>query len=122
MHGFHADAPAFGALRVYGSDAPGIQELMRAEPRLAEPLDPALPYVGAEVVWAARHELARSVEDVLARRTRALFLNVAAALRMAPRVAELLARELHRDGIWQSQQVRSFEDLAQAYRPGERPA
>ena len=72
LHGFHPGAEAFGALRVYGSDAPVIQDLMRAEPELAEPLDAALPYTGAEAVWAARHEMARTVEDVLARRTRAL--------------------------------------------------
>jgi glycerol-3-phosphate dehydrogenase len=58
---------------------------MRDESALAELLDPALPYTGAEVVWAARQEMARTVEDVLARRTRALFLNAKAAIRMAPR-------------------------------------
>jgi glycerol-3-phosphate dehydrogenase len=100
---------------VYGSDAPLIQDLMRAEPALAEPLDPALPYTGAEVVWAARHEMARTVEDVLARRTRALFLNAKAAMRMAPSVAGLMARELHRDRAWQTQQVESFGEVARNY-------
>jgi glycerol-3-phosphate dehydrogenase len=117
LHGFHASAGAFGALRVYGSDAPAILELMRAEPALAEPLDAALPYTGAEVVWAVRREMARTVEDILARRTRALFLNVKAAMRMAPRVAELMARELGRDGVWQAQQVEGFGEVAQNYSP-----
>jgi glycerol-3-phosphate dehydrogenase len=67
------------------------------------------------VVWAARVEMARTVEDVLARRTRALFLNARAALAMAPRVAELMARELHRSGTWQSEQVRAFADIAGNY-------
>ena len=120
LHGFHPGAEAFGPLRVYGSDAPPIQDLMRAEPALAEPLDPALPYTGAEVMWAARHEMARTVEDVLARRTRALFLNAKAAVRMAPGVAALMARELHRDTAWQSQQVETFEQVARNYCP--RPA
>jgi glycerol-3-phosphate dehydrogenase len=115
LHGFHPGAEAFGPLRVYGSDAPLIQDLMRAEPALAEPLDPALPYTGAEVVWAARHEMARTVEDVLARRTRALFLNAKAAMRMAPSVAGLMARELHRDRAWQTQQVESFGEVARNY-------
>src|ERR1039457_5088350 len=115
LHGFHPGAEAFGPLRVYGSDAPLIQDLMRAEPALAEPLDPALPYTGAEVVWAVRHEMARTVEDVLARRTRALFLNAKAAIRMAPRVAGLMARELDRDGAWQTQQVKSFGEVARNY-------
>ena len=88
---------------------------MRAEPALAEPLDAALPYTGAEVVWAARHEMARTVEDVLARRTRALFLNARAAMRMAPRVAGLMAHELGRDGAWEAEQVASFAAVAQHY-------
>jgi len=117
LHGFHPGADAFGPLRVYGSDAPSIQDLMRANPELAEPLDAALPYTGAEVVWAVRHELARTVEDVLARRTRALFLNAKAAIRMAPRTAGLMARELGRDGDWQTQQVRSFGEVAGNYCP-----
>jgi glycerol-3-phosphate dehydrogenase len=117
LHGFHAHADTFGALRVYGSDAPLIQEQMRAEPALAELLDPALPYTGAEVVWAVREEMARTVEDVLARRTRALFLNARAAIRMAPRVAALIARELDRDAAWQSHQVEGFGQLAQNYYP-----
>jgi len=115
LHGFHTNATKFGPLRVYGSDAPAIQELMRAEPALAEPLDKALPYTGAEVVWAARRELACTIEDVLARRTRALFLNAKAAIRMAPRVAELMAREFGRDDAWITAQVRQFKKVAKNY-------
>ena len=70
--------------RFHGSGRPCITgDLIRHEPALGEPLDVALPICGAEVVWAARREMARTVEDVLARRTRALFLNARAALRMA---------------------------------------
>jgi len=117
LHGFHPDAGAFGHLRVYGSDAPLIEDLVRAEPALKEPLDPALPYIGAEVVWAVRQEMARTVEDVLARRTRALFLNAKAAIRMAPRVAGLMARELDRDAAWQIQELESFGKVAENYFP-----
>ena len=115
LHGFYRAAHEFGPLRVYGSEALPIQELMRDQPPLAQPLDAALPYTAAEVVWAVRQEMARTVEDVLARRTRALFLNARAAIRMAPRVAELMARELDRDAAWQAQQVQSFEQLASNY-------
>ena len=94
LHGFHQDAGQFGALSVYGSDAPAIQALMRADSTLAAPLHPALPYTGAEVVWAVREEMARTIEDVLARRCRALFLNAAAAVQMVPAVARLMAGEL----------------------------
>ena len=115
IHGFHGTASRFGTLAVYGSDALGIQDLMQAEPGLRTPLHPSLPYCGAEVVWATRFEMARSVEDVLARRTRALFLNAGAALAMAPRVAELMAGELGRDEEWQRAQVRAFESVASGY-------
>ena len=56
---------------------------------ISEPLHASLPYLKAEVVWAARNEMARTVEDILASRTRALFLNARAALAMAPAVADL---------------------------------
>jgi glycerol-3-phosphate dehydrogenase len=115
VHGFHRQAHNFGALSVYGSDALLIQDLIRAEPSLATPLDPALPSCGAEVVWAARVEMARTVEDVLARRTRALFLNARAAMSMAPGTARLLARELGRDEAWQAEQVAAFRAVAEGY-------
>jgi len=67
------------------------------------------------VVWASRAEMARTVEDVLARRTRALFLNAKAAIEMAPETARLLARELDRDAAWQARQVEEFRALAQGY-------
>ncbi len=117
IHGFHEHAEQFGRLAVYGSDAPAIQDLMQAEPGLGEPLHPALPYCGAEVVWATRFEMARTVEDALARRTRALLLNARAAVEIAPRVAELMARELGQDAVWQTGQVSAFRELAKGYRP-----
>jgi glycerol-3-phosphate dehydrogenase len=115
VHGFHRQAQNFGPLAVYGSDALLLQELIRGEPSLGAPLHPALPYCGAEVVWAARVEMARTVEDVLARRTRALFLNARAAVGMAPEAARLLARELGRDQAWQEQQVNAFRAVAAGY-------
>ena len=115
IHGFHREAGKFGPLSVYGSDALLIQDLARAEPSLGDALHPALPCSGAEVVWAARFEMARTVEDVLARRTRALFLNARAAITMAPRVAELLAGELGRDQAWRDAQVEAFDEVARGY-------
>jgi glycerol-3-phosphate dehydrogenase len=115
VHGFHRQAQNFGELSVYGSDALLIQDLIRAEPVLGAPLHPALSSCGAEVIWAARAEMARTVEDVLARRTRALFLNARAAMEMAPEVARLLTRELKRDAAWQAKQVEDFHALAEGY-------
>jgi glycerol-3-phosphate dehydrogenase len=115
IHGHHEDASSFGPLAVYGNDAYHVRDLIQKEPELGTPLHPAFSYCGAEVVWAARREFARTVEDVLARRTRALFLNARAAVEMAPRVAELLAHELGRDAAWQRQQVEDFARLAEGY-------
>ena len=112
IHGFHRHSAQFGALAIYGSDAVGIEELVDERPELCEQLHSALPITGAEIVWAARHEMARTVDDVLARRTRALFLNTKAAVEMAPRVAELLARELNRGAAWKEAQVAQFAEIA----------
>jgi glycerol-3-phosphate dehydrogenase len=115
IHGYTPNAASFGSLAFYGTDAVGIRELIAKDPTLGQQLDAELPYVAAEVVWAAREEMARSVEDVLARRTRALFLNSRAAIRMAPRVSAILAQELDRDKTWQVDQVDQFNQVAQGY-------
>ena len=115
IHGFHPASEKFGHLWVYGSDARMVQELEQSQPAWAEPMDSALPYTAAEVIWAVRHELALTLEDVLARRTRALFLNARAALRMAPRVADLMAGELGRDAAWKSGQLAAFSEMAKGY-------
>jgi glycerol-3-phosphate dehydrogenase len=120
VHGYHTDAAVFGNLSFYGTDAVAIRALVAESPKLGEQLDGDLPYLAAEVVWAAREEMARSVEDVLARRTRALFLNAKAAVRMAPRVAELMARELGYDAGWQTQQVAAFTELARGFQVSAR--
>ncbi|HSI10729.1 MAG TPA: glycerol-3-phosphate dehydrogenase/oxidase [Chthoniobacter sp.] len=115
IHGYHTNAANFGSLSFYGSDAPAIRSLAAETPDLARRLDAELPYIEAEVVWAAREEMARTVEDILARRTRALFLNAQAALRMAPRVATLLAEELGKDESWVATQIREFTALAAGF-------
>jgi len=112
IHGYHPNADEFGRRSFYGSDAPLVQAL----PTDGSPLDDALGYTTAEVIWATRHEMARTVEDVLARRTRALFLNADAAERMAPRVATLMACELGRDQAWEAAQVDAFRRVARNFR------
>ncbi|HEV2448336.1 MAG TPA: glycerol-3-phosphate dehydrogenase/oxidase [Candidatus Sulfopaludibacter sp.] len=114
IHGYMHNAERLGELAVYGSDAETIRTLAR-DPVLGKQLHPALPYIGAEIVWAARSEMARTVEDALARRTRALFLNAHAAIAMAEPVAKLLAAELGRDEAWIAAQVKDFHALAVQY-------
>lgn len=102
-------------LQPYGSDAVKIAELIRATPSLAQKLHPALPYQQGEVVWQIRHEMARCVEDILARRTRALILNAKASIEAAPLVARIAAAELGRDAAWQARQVADYTALARGY-------
>jgi glycerol-3-phosphate dehydrogenase len=109
-------------LYVYGSDQPALLELIEQQPALGEKLDDTLEFVKAEVVWAARYEMARTVEDVLARRVRVLFLDAEAAVRMAPTVAALLAQELGHDYAWQQAQVTEFTKTAQNYLLEAKPA
>jgi glycerol-3-phosphate dehydrogenase len=115
IHGFHGAAQQFGALAVYGSDAYEIRKLIDADARLGKQLHPALPCVGAEVVWAVRNEMARTIEDALARRTRALFLNARAALEMAPTVADLMAAELGWSEAARAEQMAAFRAMASNY-------
>ena len=115
IHGYHKHPEKFGDLAVYGAVAASIQRLARSDARLAERLDDRLTLTAAQVVWAARHEMARTVDDVLARRTRSLLLHARAALDLAPKVAALLAGELGHDEAWQQQQVADFTDLAKKY-------
>jgi glycerol-3-phosphate dehydrogenase len=100
---------------VYGSDLPALQALSKQDASLDALLHPRLPFRLREVVWAARHEMARSVEDVLARRTRALFLDARAAIEAAPAVANILARELHRSDDWKANDLRAFQETAKGY-------
>jgi glycerol-3-phosphate dehydrogenase len=108
-------AKELGSLAVYGSDADAIRKMIENDARLGEPLHAALPYVKAEVIWAVRQEMARTVEDVLARRTRALFLNARAALEMAPAVTDLMASELHWDEPTKASQLAAFRAVASHY-------
>jgi glycerol-3-phosphate dehydrogenase len=99
----------------YGADRSELAQLLLEQPQWREPLHRSLPYLAGEVIWAARFEAARCVEDVLARRTRALFLDARASVEAAPQVAALLADELELSPGWQEQQVSRYRDLAQGY-------
>lgn len=115
IHGWIRESISESNLRVYGADAPRVRDIVRQEPTLGEPVYPGLPYVGAEVVWAVREEMARTVEDVLARRTRALLLGAEASMAAAPHVASLMARELGQDTAWERQTVEDYRRVAQGY-------
>ena len=89
----------------YGGEAAAVRALVADDPSLGEPLVPGLPYLRAEAVYAARHEMARTLDDVLTRRTRARLLARDATAEAAPAVAALLAPELGLDDAEQQRQV-----------------
>ena len=116
LHGWAKTPPETdGLLSLYGSDGPSVRRVMREKPGWDEPLHPNLPYFVGEVAWGARREMARTVEDVLARRTRSLLLNARASIEVAPKVAEILAAELGKDEAWQKAQVQEYEANARGY-------
>jgi glycerol-3-phosphate dehydrogenase len=102
-------------LSVYGSNEENVLALIKARPFLGNKLIRGHDYIEAEVVWAVRNEMARTVEDVLARRLRILFLDASAAMKAAPRVADLMSTELNYDEEWKSNQVKQFNKTALNY-------
>jgi glycerol-3-phosphate dehydrogenase len=104
-------------LPIYDGEVEGIRALMASNPEWGATLHPRLPYIRAQVVWAAREELCMTVEDALSRRTRSLLLDARAAIECAPLVASLLAVELGRNEDWETQQVHFFRELAGNYLP-----
>jgi glycerol-3-phosphate dehydrogenase len=115
IHGWTQAPHPSEHLGVYGSDATELQSLFANDAVLAELIHPNLPNQRGEVVWQTRHEMARTVEDVLARRTRMLLLDARASMEAAPLVASLMARELGKDANWEAGQVEQYSALAQGY-------
>jgi glycerol-3-phosphate dehydrogenase len=98
-------------LHIYGEGSSEIESLINDKPELGLPISPRLPYTSAEVIWICRNEMPQTIEDVLARRTRALFLDARASAEMAPRVAQLMAEEFGYSQEWQNQQLESYNQL-----------
>ena len=102
-------------LSIYGCDRIFIEELVRQNPEWGVKLHPAFPNIKAEVIWALRNEMAYTVEDVLARRLRILFLDAKVAIEICSLVAELMAAENPKSDEWIVDQVRTFKLLAVQY-------
>lgn len=115
IHGWLKNIDRDDPLHYYGSDALFIRKLISERPDLAERLHHNLPYTKAQVVWAVRNEMARTVEDILARRTRALLLDAQASIAMAPDVARIMALELQYDNEWEKRQIEQYARLAREY-------
>jgi len=104
-----------GRLYIYGDHYAEIEKMMAENPALGIPIDPRLPYTKAEILWICRNEMPFNVEDILARRTRSLFLNARASADIAIEVASMMAVEFGYDQIWQKEQVESYKQLVRNY-------
>lgn len=114
IHGC-TDSSEDSHLSIYGSDAYAIKKLMQHNPDFAEKLHPDYPYTKAEVIWIIQNEMPQTVEDILARRIRLLFLDAKAANECAPVVAQLMAVELKENENWISEQIQLFNQLTKNY-------
>lgn len=100
-------------LLIYGSGCREILE-MTGDGMFVR-IHPSLPYTRAEVIWICRNEMPVNIEDVLARRTRALFLNAKASLEMSPQVAAIMARETGQGQEWIKKQLEEYGEVVKKY-------
>lgn len=117
IHGYREQTNFYEPLYYYGSDKDHIEDIIRNEPKLGEPIHYALPYVKAEIRWAIENEMCMTLEDMLARRTRMLFLDARASWECAPRVAAMMAEIMGHDRTWIDQQLASYLQVAKNYLP-----
>jgi len=102
-------------LSIYGSDAKAIRDLEESDILYSQKIHVNYDFTAAQIVWAVRHEMARTVEDVLARRIRLLFLDAKAAIEASPFIAQIMAKELKKDKIWIEEQNTKFNKIAASY-------
>lgn len=102
-------------LKIYGSDRVLIEKLVNENPEWNVRLHPKFPNIKAEVILAVRNEMAYTIEDVLARRLRILFIDVRAAIEMSREVAKLMAKENDKSTDWVEEQVKEFRLIADQY-------
>jgi len=115
IHGYMKNINLNDPLYVYGSEGENIRNLVAENPGLEEKLHERLEFIKAEVVFACQNEMAMTLDDMLARRVRALFLDARAAEEMAPEVARLMAEELGKDEKWIQEQVEEFSEIVKHY-------
>lgn len=115
IHAYKKDVDFKNPMHFYGSDEEKIIAIANQEDGLSEYVSEKLKVIKAQVIWGARYEMARTVEDILSRRTRCLLLDAKESIKMAPIVAELLAKELGHDKVWEQNQYEEYKVLASRY-------
>lgn len=117
IHGYKKQTDFNAPRYYYGADEQAIASIIREDKILGEKIHPMFPFVKAEVVWAVQHEMCMRIEDFLSRRTRALLLDANSAIESAPLVAELMAREMEKNGQWIKDEIDNFNSIAKNYLP-----
>jgi glycerol-3-phosphate dehydrogenase len=115
LHGYTTQLKYGDRFSSYGSDAQLVEELIRDQPHLAKPVHPKYDYCLAEVVFSVQNEMAMTIEDILARRSRLLLMDAPAAIEAAPVVAATMAMLLNENAQWQEEQLASFLAVANGY-------
>ncbi|NIJ45980.1 glycerol-3-phosphate dehydrogenase [Wenyingzhuangia heitensis] len=115
IHGHSKQKPEINPLGIYGTDAKLIRKLAEEKPELKEKIHPNYPFIKAQIVWAILKEDAKTIEDILARRIRLLFLDAKASIESVEVVAAILQEQLIKSEDWKKQQITSFKKLAQQY-------
>jgi glycerol-3-phosphate dehydrogenase len=114
IHGYKENVDHNNPLYFYGSDESDILN-MASEGDMGKSVSVSLKVINAQVVWAVKYEMARTVEDFLARRTRCQLLDARESIKMAPQVAKVMATELGEDEAWQAKQVEDYKQVTMNY-------
>ena len=115
IHGWRPNPDLASHYYIYGSDEPTLHQLEQENSKYQEKVSSHFDYTYGEVAWAVRYEMARTLDDVLARRVRLLFVDAKEALKVAPAVAKFMALELNKPNSWVEEQVASFTVIANNY-------
>ena len=114
IHGYDYNADWSNPMHVYGADLDKLSQLVSEEEHSSS-LSSEIPITKSQVLWAVREEMAMTLEDVLARRTRSLFLNAKASDDIAPEVAKIMADEMGKNAQWIADQLNQFKTVSQHY-------
>lgn len=115
IHGYLENPDRSDRMYIYGSDLETILKMQQENPVWAGKLNGESDFTIGEVIWAVRNEMARTVDDVLARRVRVLYLDARKSIALAPKVAEIMAAELGRDRDWVHRQIEEYTEMAEGY-------
>ncbi|MEO6219886.1 MAG: glycerol-3-phosphate dehydrogenase/oxidase [Ginsengibacter sp.] len=119
IHGSSRQTDRHDPLYFYGNDHAAIKKLITETGGAC--ISNKLKIYNGQVIWAIREEMARTTEDILSRRTRALLLDAKESIRIAPLVAEIMAIEMNRDQAWIEEEINKFNDVSKNYVIDESP-